>query len=271
MPPFPWTALQTHDGYEVSRQGGTIRLCLNRPEQGNALTLSMMQDITLLFKALSTDASVHRIIITGCGRYFCTGMQLKEDLFGSVSQRRTALQDLFSVIDTCPKTTIAVINGPAFGGGVGLATVCDVRLALSTSFFCLSEVKLGLCPAIISRFIVREWGTSLARMAMMTGRRVESQTLYGAGVLHALAPDIDSLEKITEEFLSAMRLAAPQASALCKMLVRETAWDGDTETTVGEVFAAMLAENSESSYGVAQFRKGTKAILWEDRDGNGCI
>ena len=219
----PWTTAQNHEGYELSRQGGTVRLCLDRPHHGNSLTFAMIKDITSLFKNLSADNSVHRIIVTGRGRYFCTGMHLKEGLFISVAERCLALQELFSTIDTCPKVTMAVVNGPAFGGGVGLATVCDVRLAVSTAYFCLSEVKLGLCPTTISNYLVCEWGVSFARMAMITGRRVNPQLLYDVGIIHVLAVDTDSLDKVTEEFLDDMRLAAPQAASLGKMMIREAA------------------------------------------------
>jgi hydroxymethylglutaryl-CoA lyase len=224
----------------------------------------MMKDITSLFKGLSTDGSVYRIIITGRGRYFCTGMDLKEDVFTSVAERYMVLQDFFSAIDTCPKPTIAVVNGPAFGGGVGLATVCDVRIALSTTYFCLSEVKLGLCPATISKYLVREWGVSFARMAMITGRRVKSQALYDAGIIHALAVDGDALAKATEEFLDDMKLAAPQAVSLSKMLAREAASGNGVDKAAGEVFEAMFAPGSESSLGIAQFNRGIKNVVWEE-------
>ncbi|KAI1374311.1 enoyl-CoA hydratase/isomerase family protein [Hypoxylon crocopeplum] len=259
-----WETVQKHDGYEISRQGGTVRLCLDQPHHGNSLTFTMMKDITSLFKNLSIDDSVHRILVTGRGRYFCTGMDLKEDIFASVAERYEALQQLFSAIDTCPKPTVAVVNGPAFGGGVGLATVCNVRIAVSTAFFCLSEVKLGLCPATISKFLVREWGVSLARMAMMTGRRVKPQLLHNAGIIHALAPDTASLDKITEEFLDDMRLAAPRAASLSIMMAREAASGHDVDKLAREVFESMFAPGSESSYGISQFNSGIRDIVWED-------
>ncbi|KAI9690879.1 MAG: hypothetical protein M1822_008499 [Bathelium mastoideum] len=252
------------DGYTVFRRNGTIKIYLNHPEHCNALTMTMVEGITRLFRILSTDSSVYRIVVTGHGRYFCTGMHLTEDIFASIPKRSEALRDLFHCIDTCPKTTVALINGPAFGGGVGLAMVCDVRLALVNTFFCLSEVKLGLCPATISKFLVREWGFSLARMAMTTGRNVHAQTLHNAGAIHTLAPDIESLEKAAEEFLSDARLAAPRAAALCKTLVREAARNGDIDGLIGKVFEDMLDQGSESEYGVSQFQKGIKGIVWED-------
>ncbi|CZT10618.1 hypothetical protein WAI453_003043 [Rhynchosporium graminicola] len=259
----PWLIVETGDGYEISLQRGTIRICLDRPG-GNPLTLSMMRDIAVRFKKFSTDPSVRRIIVTGRGRYFCTGMDLKEDLLGSVAERKAALDDLFASIDNCPKLTIAVVNGPAIGGGVGIVSVCDVRLAVSSSYFCLGEVRLGLCPATISKYLVRELGPSLARAAMMTGRRMPSQILYQSGFLHVLEHDMAALDKYKEEFLTDMRLPAPQASAWCKELVRAAISADDA--TANEIFTAMLGKDSESSHGVEQFRKGVKEITWEKLD-----
>lgn len=147
-----WTTVEIGNGYELSRQGGTMRICLNRAG-GNALSLSLMKELTSQFNKVSADPSVFRIVITGSGPYFCTGMDLKEDLSGTLEQRKDVLQDFFDTIDNCPKPTIAVLNGPAFGGGAGLASVCDVRLALSSAYLCLSEVRLGLCPATISKYV----------------------------------------------------------------------------------------------------------------------
>ncbi|ETS80408.1 hypothetical protein PFICI_07937 [Pestalotiopsis fici W106-1] len=269
----PWTIVRRHEAYDVARQGSTIRICLNRPHHGNSLTLTTMRDMIKLFQELSDDKAVHRIIITGNGRFFCTGMDLKEDLFTSVTDRYTILHDFFATIDACPKPTIAVVNGPAFGGGVGLAMVCDVRISLSTAYFCLSEVKLGLCPATISKYLVREWGVSLARMAMMTGRRIKSQTLHDAGIIHAVASDMGSMERTLEDFLQDMRYAAPRAAALTKTLAREAGSGDETnlDKVAGEVFDAMLAPGSESCYGVTQFKRGIKNIVWEDWRSDGKV
>lgn len=154
----PWTIVQRHEAYEVAHQESTVRICPDR-HHGNSLTMAAMRDMTKQFRELSANDAVHRIIVTGRGRFFCTGMDLKEDVFTSVADRYAVLHDFFPTIDACPKPTVAVVDGPAFGGGVGLAMVCDVRIALSTASFCLSEVKLGLCPATISKYLIREWGS----------------------------------------------------------------------------------------------------------------
>ncbi|KAF5535061.1 enoyl hydratase isomerase family [Fusarium phyllophilum] len=263
---MPLTEVETRrNGYEVHQQTGTVQIQLDRPKKGNSLSLSMAENLKRLFQNLSTQHSVHRIILTGKGKYFCTGMDLSEELSECATQRCLALQGLFGAIDACTKTTVAVINGPAFGGGVGLAFACDIRIAVSTSFFCLSEVKLGLCPATVSKFIIREWGVGLARMAMLTARKIEPQTLHNVGALHAVASDEETLKLVTKHFLDELRHAAPQASAWCKVITRETCSESnDLDQLVRQIFEAMVATGSESEYGVAQFRVGCKNICWEE-------
>lgn len=260
-----WSKIQHGDGFEVSRQGRTIKITLDRPNQGNALTLNLTKDLTSVFSRYSRDSSVHRIVLTARGRYFCTGMHLQEDLFMSPAHRGSALQDLFRAIDTCPKTTIAVINGPAFGGGVGLAMVCDIRLAVETAYFCLSEAKLGLCPAIVSRYLVREWGVSLVRMAMLTATKVQPHTLSNIGALHAVAQDQVGLNNNLNKMLSDLMLVAPQASANTKKLLAEIVADGRAIDALAlDVFQDMFAEDSEARYGVTQFREGNRNVNWDN-------
>ena len=264
-----WAKVEHGDGYEVSRRGRTITIILDRPDQGNALTLNLTKDLTSIFSRYSSDTSVHRIVLTARGRYFCTGMHLHEDLFTSPAQRGSALQDLFRAIDTSPKTTIAVVNGPAFGGGVGLAMVCDIRLAVETAYFCLSEAKLGLCPAIVSRYLVREWGVSLVRMAMLTARKIQPQALSNVGVIHAIAQDQVGLDNALDRMLSDLMLAAPQASANIKELLAEVVADDHAMDTLAlDIFQNMCSEGSEARYGVAQFREGNRNVNWDSITAN---
>lgn len=262
-----WVEIQHGDGYDVSRQGRTIKITLDRPSQGNALTLQLTKDLTSVFSRYASDKTVHRIVLTARGRYFCTGMHLHEDLFMSPAQRGSALQDLFNTIDTCPKTTIAVINGPAFGGGVGLAMVCDIRLAAESAYFCLSEAKLGLCPAIVSRYLVREWGVGLVRMAMLTAKKIQPTVLSDVGAVHALAKDQVDLDNALDRMLSDLMHVAPQASSNVKKLLAEVVASADDhamDELALEVFQDMFSESSEARYGVSQFREGNRNVNWDN-------
>lgn len=318
-PILEWTPLASLappcNTYLVARHKSTVRITLNRPSKGNALSLAMVRHLTALFQDhIHDDPSIHRVIITGKGKYFCTGMDLglsrssssssaleedQDSLFSptAVPQHARLLAHFFHALDTCPKQTIALLNGPAFGGGVGLLTVCDIRLvsaSLASDFYCcLSEVRLGLCPATIARYLVREWGPSLARMAMVSGRRIGSEMLLRAGILHGVLScgggggddeeeEEGGLERafVEEWLLKDLRFAAPEAVAMCKRLVRRA--EGGGESDDAEVinsdgvkaFEDMLLRSrqdqsgkmSEARVGVGLFRKGVKGVVWEDLD-----
>lgn len=266
--PPPWEVMETHDDFAVSRLGSCVKICLTRAGRGNSLTLATINDISALYRRVAYDQSLHQIVLTGQGKYFCTGMDLHENLFLDVDQRFKALAELFEAIDTSPQTTIAAINGPAFGGGVGLAFVCDIRIATTSAKMCLSEVRLGLCPSNISKYVVREWGPGLARMAILSAAKIEPERLYSVGTVHTVVSDAKELELAMTAWLQKLSYTAPKASSLCKNLVRELCGagrDNETSEVAREIFEMMLAEGSESTFGVAQFKKGHTNIEWLSR------
>lgn len=177
------------------------------------------------------------------------------------------LTRLFKAIDSAPQITIACIQGPAFGGGVGLAFACDIRLASQAASMTLSEVKLGLCPATISPYVFQEWGLAFAREAMLSGRTVSASELASRGVVTSpLATDEGDLSARLNEYLLRLRNAAPHASSMCKSLALLSWHDpGGPEQAVGvcKLFDEMMAEASESAYGVKQFQSGNKTIDWD--------
>ncbi|KAG0648043.1 hydroxymethylglutaryl-coA lyase [Hyphodiscus hymeniophilus] len=259
-----WTVIESTPELSVHRSGVNIKIVLTREKNGNALTTSMVRSLTRLFRLFSTDESVFRIVLSGSGRYFCTGMDLKNA--GTPEEQFLSLRALFHTIDSCPKTTIAVINGTCLGGGVGLAFVCDIRLATSDARFKLSEVRLGLCPATISKYVIREWGFSFARAAMLTAQDVSASELAHLKVVHRLASSKRDLEHALDKLLDDLRFAAPRASSLSKDLLR-AAWTdsgGEVQDKVIKVaFEKMMAQNSESTYALREFRRGVKGVDWE--------
>ena len=259
-----WPVLERTDEYCVYRRGASIKIYLTQPQNGNALTHAMVQALIQLFKQFSVDDSVSRIIISSEGKFFCTGMDLKGAT--TSEQMFTALRDLFHVIDSCPKTTIAAINGPCLGGGVGLAFVCDIRLATSYASFKLSEVKLGLCPATISKYITREWGFSFTRSSILAAHEIYPSELERLGALYKVVPDREMLEVEVEKLLERLRFSAPRASSLSKDLLKAAWTDAGREgqaRVIENSFTTMMAEGSESKFALQEFRKGVKAVDWD--------
>lgn len=271
-----WILLDDFEEYQLWRhpRRHVLKILLTRPKNGNALTISMLKSLTSLFIRLHSDTSISTIIIAASGRFFCTGMDLSTSgATSSISTKEAkdaqfdGLLSLFEAIDNAPQTTIAAIQGPCYGGGSGLAFVCDIRLAVKNANFTLSEVKLGLCPATISKYLCREWGIALAREAILTARAVTPKELHDkVGAVHGIANTAKSLEDLVNIKLEELRTSAPAASAKSKDLVRAAYRNpgGDEQVkTIKNIFEWMMVPSPEASYGTEQFRAGNRDIDWD--------
>ncbi|GAB1205156.1 hypothetical protein APSETT445_003826 [Aspergillus pseudonomiae] len=258
-----WMVVGETEGLLLSRSGVNLKITLNRPKNGNALSAALTDELTTVIKNANADPSITRIILTGSGKSFCTGMNLAKGSTpvaqgGSTSDTQyDRLVNLLEAIDQSPKVTIACLNGPAFGGGVGLAFACDIRLAVKATTMTLSEVKLGLCPATISKYVIREWGIPLAREAMLSARSVTAAELKTRGLVMELAEDAEQLSMVLDGFLTRLKIASSAASRMSKDLVR-LAWvhGGKDEQARGikELFDEMMKPGADGSYGVNKFQ-----------------
>ncbi|ETS77225.1 hypothetical protein PFICI_11099 [Pestalotiopsis fici W106-1] len=271
LPSTNWAVQKETEGLKVLCSGRNRKIILSRPENGNALTASMIEQLTTFFDQSATDGSIRRIVITAQGKFFCTGMDLSQQ--GPVAKDQSAsdnqfnrLTRLFEAIDRAPQVTVAAINGPAFGGGIGLAFACDIRIGVSAAALTLSEVKLGLCPATISKYVIREWGLAFAREAMLSGRTIPLSELRSLGIVAATCESTSDLEKLIDEYLLRLRVAAPRASSLCKDLIRASPL-GLSPTTQQEAirsaFDEMMKPGGESEHGLKEFRAGRRHVNWD--------
>ncbi|KAM5374841.1 hypothetical protein ACJZ2D_006335 [Fusarium nematophilum] len=267
-----WDEVKDTGEYRISRSGTTMKITLTRPKNGNALTDSMLEGLIAIFRKLPDDPSIYHVVLASEGKFFCTGMDLsgKTNTSGTSSEGSTyysKVVDLYNAIDSVPQTTIAMVDGPCYGGGVGLTFVCDIRLASPRARWTMSEVNIGVSPAVISKYMVREWGISLAREAMLTGREVRPETLKSMGVIHAISDDNESLDRKLESCLARLEKCAPRSAATNKALAR-LAWcdpEGSTqEAAVRETFAKMMACGSEGEHGIKQFQNKIKDFSWAD-------
>jgi methylglutaconyl-CoA hydratase len=124
----------------------------------------------------------------------------------------------------CPKPTIARVQGPAYGGGVGLVACCDVAIATFDAVFSLTEVKLGIIPAVISPHVIAAIGERYARRYMLTAERFSAAEAYRIGLLHEMVADIAALDGAVGEIVDALLKNAPGAMAECKALIAAVAW-----------------------------------------------
>jgi hydroxymethylglutaryl-CoA lyase len=271
LPTLRWTLASDADGIQLYRSGVNLKIMLNRPRNGNALAAAMIAKLTSLIVNASSDPTVARIIITGSGKFFCTGMDLGKGSSpvgqgGSSSEAQfKRLTELFDVIDRCPKVTIACLNGPAFGGGVGLAFACDIRLCAKSATVTLSEGKLGLCPATISKYVIREWGVAFAREAMLSARPVKPEQLHSLGLVVEIAENAEDLHQRLDALLVRLRHVSPDASRMSKELVT-LAWAhaGKEEQAEGikSLFYEMMRPDGDGAHGVREFQSGRK-VDWD--------
>ncbi len=265
----------TTDEYSVTRSGNDVKITLTRPKNGNAMTGSMVEGLTALYQKLAKDPNVFHIVMAATGKFFCTGMDLKNTHSEDGSSKSSdfdKITALFDAIQNSPQTTIALIDGPCFAGGVGLAFSSDIRLVSGRSRYTITEVKLGLAPAIISRHMMREWGIPFWREAMLSGREVSATELQRIGAVHGIAEDTEKLDQMLDGYLDMLAKCAPRSASVCKDLVR-VGWKNpggqEQDTLIRKTFADMLVEGSEGKFGIEQFGKKIRSVdwssFWKDR------
>lgn len=250
-------------------EGSTLYVTLNNAAKANSMSASMVDGITKSFESAANDASITAIVVTGNGKYFCTGMDLSvsgqpSTTASNEEQYATAIR-LFEAISGSPKTTVALVNGPCYGGGNGVAFACDIRIAVAAATFTLSEVRRGLSPATISRYVVREWGAGFAREAMVTGRAVAAEELRPLGAVHHVVGDLAEGRERLGRVLEGLRACAPRASYQSKRLVNAVYEEGSEESgrVIRDVFLDMTRPSEEFEHAALQFQKGVKVVDWE--------
>ncbi len=213
----------THLTVERSFQDKIATVTLRRPQVHNAFNAQVIQDLTTAFTELSRDEQLHGVVLTGEGPSFSAGADIssmKESATFSKEQNLAdalRLADLFNMINTFPCPVVARVNGAAMGGGVGLISVCDIVIASEKARFALSEVKLGIAPAVISPYVIRKIGESNARMLFVTGERFSAARAHAIGLVHLVVP-LEQLDKAVENTLKELVTSAPQAIRVCKQL-----------------------------------------------------
>jgi enoyl-CoA hydratase/carnithine racemase len=189
---------------------GVATITLNRPDAANALSMELAASIGHAFTRVRHDESVRAVIVTGAGRSFCAGADLKERRSMTLEETRSFLRSLNSVIDAVAgfsRPVIAALNGAAFGGGLELALACDFRLAADVAELGLVETRLGIIPgAGGTQRLARLAGLAVAKELILTGRRIGAARARELGVVNEVVP-------AGELAAAAARLAAELAGA----------------------------------------------------------
>ncbi|KAF2168743.1 hypothetical protein M409DRAFT_20761 [Zasmidium cellare ATCC 36951] len=266
-----WELERDDETIHMYRHGVDVKVVLARPKKGNVLTTKMVKDLTAIYKQGAKDQKIFRILLTAEGKYFCAGMDLGaeggvlDDDQEAKQRQWTLLQNLFEAIDTSPKVTIALINGPAFGAGIGLEFACDIRIAAEDATFNISEAKVGLTPAAIMKWVLREWGVSRGREAMLTARPVKAGELVNSGVIHAVVHDAAGHDAAVEEYLRYLDACGPEALAAIKKITRQQ--ESERNGLIKSTYDSMMKPSSEARHGVQSFHE-RRAPNWQGYHAN---
>ncbi len=202
---------------------GIARLALARPEVHNAFDAGLIAALKAALDALAEDASVRALVLTGTGSTFSAGADL--NWMRAMAQASEAdnradsleLAGLMRTLNFFPKPTIARVNGSAYGGGVGLVACCDIAIGVESAKFSLSEVKLGLVPAVISPYVIAAIGARQARKLFQTAEVFEAPEAARIGLLHRSVPAAE-LDDVIDRELHWLGKGGPVAQREAKLL-----------------------------------------------------
>jgi methylglutaconyl-CoA hydratase len=249
------------DVLDISRPSPQVaHVWLNRPEVRNAFNEQVITALTATFAELSQDKALRVVVLGAHGKAFCAGADLNwmKAMAGySWEQNRADAQqlaDMLWTLDQCPVPIVGRIQGDCYAGGMGLAAVCDVLVAVEGATFCLSEARLGLLPATISPYVVRALGQPASRRYMVTAERFSAERAYALGMVHELATP-ETLDEKVDELVRTLVANGPQATRACKRLVQDVSGVPISEALRAETARriADIRASDEGREGVASF------------------
>jgi methylglutaconyl-CoA hydratase len=244
---------------ERSFQDRVATVTLRRPRVHNAFNAQLIEEITRVFRELGEDERLHAVVLTGEGASFSAGADVNwmQETVSFTEEQNLAdarrLAAMLQAIQDCACAVIARVNGLAFGGGVGLMAVCDLVIAAEQARFALSEVKLGIAPAVISPYVIRKIGESHARALFVTGERFSAARALRLGLVHAVVP-LEKLDEAVQSALQELLTSAPQALRICKQLaINVGGMDAEQVLTYTSETIAYLRVSEEGQEGLRAF------------------
>lgn len=252
-----------------------LSLTMNRPEAHNAFDATMIRELTEALHDATNNDEVRVLVITGSGSCFSAGadinwMRSQAEASQQDNQRDAMLlADLMRTLNYFPKPSIARINGPAFGGGVGLIAACDITIAVDTARFGLTEARLGLAPAVISPYVIRKIGERHARRYFLTAERFDSRQAVTIGLVQQCVAE-DALDQSVATVIGDLLKGGPHAVNTCKQLIYAiTGHDEDAQKSMDEYTSGLIAGlrvMDEGQEGLAAFLEKRKPDWFPGRD-----
>lgn len=236
---------------------GVVHIKLNRPLQHNSMNDALMDVLMTTLENLAHDDSLRVLVLSGEGKSFCAGVDLNSmekaalyDFQENLSHA-SRLAHLMKMLDEFPKPTIALVQGATLGGGIGLVCCCDLVIAAENAWFCFSEVKIGLIPAVISPYVIAAIGPRNARRYFLTAEKIDASKAREIGLVHEIAGQ--DLLAAAESIIQMILKNGPEALTEAKQLV-ELVSKQPLDESLRQQTASLIAERRASVEGIEGIR-----------------
>ena len=250
----------------VRREASRLFVTLNRPEAKNAINREVSEELMAVAEAVENDPTIRAVIVRGSEGTFCAGGDIKGfkksfeaprpdgDAMDPIAKGNRYFGDFLLKFNNLPATTIGIVEGAAFGGGLGLTCVFDVTICMADTRFALSETGLGVIPAQIAPFVVQRLGLTTARRIALTGARFDGNHAFEIGLVHFLVHDSSELDETLKKVLIGVSRCAPGANTATKKILMDTALKPIEQILDegSEAFAAQL-RSEEGHEGIKAF------------------
>jgi methylglutaconyl-CoA hydratase len=243
------------------RAAGVAQVYMSRPAVFNAFDETMIAEMDAVFAELIADDDVRVIVLAGEGKHFSAGADLQWMQRASKASLEWNLQDarrfaaMLSRIESCPKPTVARVQGAALGGGLGLACACDIAVAADNASFSVSEARFGILPAVIGPYVTNAVGKRHAKRLALTTTRIDAVEALAMGLVHQVQT-LDALDAAVDKIAAELRTGGPEAQREIKTLFAQLA--------VGPITPEVLeltAQTISRVRGTAEAREGFDAFL----------
>ncbi len=244
---------------QVAAHRATVTL--TRAELRNAFNDEVIAELTQAFTELGQRDDVRAIVLAAEGPAFCAGADLNwMRRMADYSREENVvdagkLAEMLRVIYTCPKPTVARVQGDVYAGGMGLVACCDMAVSVDTAGYCLSEVKLGLIPATIGPYVARAMGARAAHRYFLTAERFSAAEAHRIGFVHEVVP-AEQLDAKVDELVKALTSAGPAAVRACKQLVQDVA-----EQTIDAALIDRTVQGIADIRASAEGKEGVQSFL----------
>lgn len=252
-------ALLEFETVDVTIEDGLATVVFNRPEALNALNMQLKEEFAAVLRGLADEADVRAVLLTGAGRAFSTGGDIKQmdpDRGTEATRRRMAklTREVVIPLARLDKPVIAAVNGHCHGLGFGLALACDIIYAAESASLSMAFTRVGLAPdGAASYFLARAVGIARAKELMFTGRRLTAAEAEELGLINFVVPDEDLMETATA-FARQIAGGATVAISAAKRALNDSGIHSIEEMAEIEAFGQAIAMTSEDHReGIAAF------------------